>query len=137
MKAVYFDTSAYLAILLNQREAKRLRRSLAKNQPVSSVVLALEAQRNLVRLGREGQLSPELLQQARARLFLDLESFLLRDLTLDLCRDLELPLVATPRSLDLVHLQTALWFQREQSLGAFLTLDQKLRTAAAELGLPV
>jgi hypothetical protein len=34
----------------------------------------------------------------------------LKDLSLDLCLDPSLQAISTPRSLDLVHLRTALWF---------------------------
>jgi hypothetical protein len=40
----------------------------------------------------------------------DTSLFVLRDLTLDLCQSGLLPAVTTPRSLDLAHLRSALWF---------------------------
>jgi hypothetical protein len=48
-----------------------------------------------------------------------------------------MPLVSTPRSLDLVHLRTALWFHRERPLSRFVSLDTAQNQAARELGLPV
>ena len=59
------------------------------------------------------------------------------DTTLDLCCDPTVPAVATPRSLDLAHLRTALWFHRQEPLHACLTLDASQAQAARELGLPV
>jgi hypothetical protein len=47
-----------------------------------------------------------------------------------------MPVVSTPRSLDLVHLKTALWFHREGPLDRFLTQDQTQAAAAREMGLP-
>ncbi len=44
---------------------------------------------------------------------------------------------ATPRSLDLAHLRTALWFHRDTRLTRFATLDTAQEQAAKELGLPV
>jgi len=67
----------------------------------------------------------------------DLEQFALRDLTLDLCRWRILPLVSTPRSLDLAHLRTALWFHQQQALTRFVSLDAPQNQAAREIGLPV
>jgi hypothetical protein len=67
----------------------------------------------------------------------DTALFELRDLTLDLCASNLLPAVATPRSLDLAHLRTALWFHAAQPLDRFLTLDASQAAAAKELGLPI
>ena len=61
---------------------------------------------------------------------------LLSDLTLDICRSNTMPAVSTPRSLDLVHLRTALSFNSVESIDRFITNDEPQRQAAKELGLP-
>jgi len=48
-----------------------------------------------------------------------------------------LPAIATPRSLDLAHLRTALWFHRDARLARFMTMDRSQEEAAKEWGLPV
>jgi hypothetical protein len=48
-----------------------------------------------------------------------------------------MPAVATPRSLDLAHLRTALWFHAVEPIDRFLTMDESQAEAAKELGLPV
>jgi hypothetical protein len=101
------------------------------------VLLALEAQRTLVQLSRGGRLSPEALQNSLDRLGADLASFDLRDLTLDLCHSRVMPIVTTPRSLDLAHLRAALWFHDREPLTRFVSLDMAQTQAARELGLPV
>jgi len=58
-------------------------------------------------------------------------------LALDLCRWRVMPIVSTPRSLDLAHLRTALWFHQRQPLTRFVSLDMPQNQAARELGLPV
>ncbi len=63
--------------------------------------------------------------------------FALRDLTLDLCLSNLMPAVATPRSLDLAHLRTALWFHAIEPIDRLLTTDPAQQAAAKELGLPV
>jgi hypothetical protein len=63
--------------------------------------------------------------------------FVLRDLSLELCKSPNMPAVATPRSLDLAHLSTALWFHAAQPIDRFVTLDGSQKQAAKELGLPV
>ena len=68
-------------------------------------------------------------------------------LTLDLSTSRVVPLVTTPRSLDLAHLRTALWFHQQEPLTRFVSLDTAQTRfvsvdtaqtqAARELGLPV
>jgi hypothetical protein len=133
----YVDSSAYLCILLGEAGSGPLRRELAGAELLSSVLLVLETGRNLVRLTREGLLSPKEFQQCMIALDEDKEQFLLRDLTLDLCQSRIMPVVSTPRSLDLVHLRTALWFHGQENLTRFVSLDELQTSAARELGLPV
>lgn len=71
------------------------------------------------------------------RLYLDTNRFELRDVTLDLCQSNLLPPVSTPRSLDLAHLRTALWFHAADAITRFVTADTSQADAAKELGLPV
>ena len=134
---MYVDTSAYLCLLLGEAGWEPLAREFAGAQLLSSVLLVLETERTLVHLSRAGRLSPEDLQSALDRIERDLDHFSLRDLTLDLCRSRVLPIVSTPRSLDLAHLRTALWFHQEQALTRFATLDAVQSRGARELGLPV
>ncbi len=133
----YLDTSAYLATLLDEPGGAQLRDELREQVLVSSSLLVLEAQRNLVRLARQSILSPSELQDALERLAHDMETFELRDLTLDLCRSDLMPVVSTPRSLDLVHLRTARWFHDRDPLKRFVSRDLAQIQAARELGLPI
>jgi hypothetical protein len=134
---LYVDTSAYLCVLLGEEGAAELAAQLEKARLHSSVLLVLEARRNLVRLTRTGHLATTKLNDLLERVRVDASAFTLRDLTLDLCSDPTLPAVNTPRSLDLAHLRTALWFHRRQPLDGYLTLDDAQRASARELGLPV
>jgi len=133
----YVDTSAYLCLLLGEAGWQRLAGELDGGHLLSSALLALEAERTLVHLSRAGQLTPADLQNAIDRFARDLDHFALRDLTLDLCRWRVMPIVSTPRSLDLAHLRTALWFHQRQPLTRFVSLDMPQNQAARELGLPV
>lgn len=132
----YVDTSAYLAILLRQPGWEPLAAELERAELVSSVLLAMEAERNLVRHARAGGIRPALLQDALDRLRDDLELFVLRELTLDLCTSGAMPTVSTPRTLDLAHLRTARWFHERAPLTRFVSLDAAQVLAARELGLP-
>ncbi|MBM4061336.1 MAG: type II toxin-antitoxin system VapC family toxin [Planctomycetes bacterium] len=133
---LYVDTSAYLCVLLGEDGASAIEARLAGGRLCSSVLLALEARRNLVRCVRGGELSASRLDDLLQRVHQDLEAFTLKDLTMDLCDDPAMPAVATPRSLDLAHLRTALWFHRRDPLDGYLTRDDAQRAAARELGLP-
>jgi hypothetical protein len=104
---------------------------------LSSVLLILEARRNLIRLAREGALKPELYKICIDRVERDTSLFVLRDLTLDLCQSSLLPAVTTPRSPDLAHLRSALWFHAGGRIDRFITRDGSQEEAARELGLPV
>jgi hypothetical protein len=133
----YIDTSAYLCILLGEAGHEALRRELSGAELVSSVLLVLEARRNLVRLSRENYLSSAEFHTCMSTLENDLQVFLLRDFTLDLCGIRSIPAVSTPRSLDLAHLSTAGWFHQQEPLIRFISLDEAQRLSARELGLPV
>jgi hypothetical protein len=134
---LYLDTSAYLCILLGEHGSDRLSRETEGAELLSSVLLMLEARRNLIRLAREGTLTRDGYKTALDHLEQDSSRFVLRDLTLDLCQSMTVPAVVTPRSLDLVHLRTALWFHGAQKLDRFVTIDTSQEQAAKELGLPV
>ena len=136
-RRLYLDTSAYLCILLAEDGWERLSRETDGAELLSSVLLILEARRNLIRLAREGALKPEPYKTCIQRVDEDTSLFVLRDLTLDLCQSNLLPAVATPRSLDLAHLRSALWFHAAERIDRFVTLDGSQEQAARELGLPV
>ena len=136
-RRLYIDTSAYLCILLGELGSDRLSAETDGAELLSSVLVVLESKRNLVRLAREGVLAPEHYKTALDRLEQDMQMFVLRDLTLDLCRAAVLPAVATPRTLDLAHLLSALSFHAAEPLDRFVTMDAAQEQAAHELGLPV
>jgi hypothetical protein len=104
---------------------------------LSSVILMLETRRNLIRLARVGALKPNMYKTCIKRVDVDTSLFVLRDVTLDLCQSHPLPAVTTPRSLDLAHLRSALWFHADARIDRFVTLDGSQEQAARELGLPV
>lgn len=134
---LYLDTSAYLSILLGEEGSAALSRETDGAELLSSVLLVLEAKRNLVRLAREDALSEPQFRECLGRVDEDAELFALHDLTLELCQSNLMPILTTPRSLDLAHLRTALSFHQEEPIERFLTTDGAQKQAARELGLPV
>lgn len=133
----YVDTSAYLSILLGEDGWESLAKELEQGEMLSSVLLVLEAHRNLIRLTREGKLPPDQYVTCVERLRRDRAVFVFRDLTIDLCESTAVPPITTPRSLDLAHLRTAVWFHAEQPLTRFVTMDAGQRQAARDVGLPI
>ena len=136
-RRLYLDTSAYLCILLAEQGWESLSKETDGAELLSSVILILEARRNLIRLAREGALKQEQYKICIERVGQDTSLFVLRDLTLDLCQSNLMPAVTTPRSLDLVHLRSALWFHAGEGIDRFVTMDGSQEQAARELGLPV
>ena len=122
-RRLYVDTSAYLCMLLAEDGSERLSAETAGAELLSSVLLVLETKRNLVRLARDGALTPAQYKTCLDRVEEDRQIFVLRDLTLDLCDSTLVPAIATPRSLDLAHLRTALWFHADTRLARFVTMD--------------
>ena len=136
-RRLYLDTSAYLCVLLGEDGSDAIAAETDGAELLSSVLLVLEARRNLARLAREGTLTGDQYRTCLDRVDHDSGLLVLRDLTLDLCQASPMPAVATPRSLDLAHLRTALWFHAEEPVDRFVTIDGGQRAAASELGLPV
>lgn len=136
-RRLYLDTSAYLCILLAQDGSDDLARETDGAELLSSVLLILEARRNLIRLARAGTLKPDSYKTCIERVDRDAQLLVLRDLTLDLCQSNLVPAVTTPRSLDLAHLRSAVWFHASERIDRFVTLDHSQEEAARELGLPV
>lgn len=135
-RRIYLDTSAYLCLLLGEKGSDAIAAETSGAALLSSVLLVLESRRNIIRLARAGTITAEQCQTSLDRVEKDMDHFALRDLTLDLCLSATMPVVTTPRSLDLVHLRTALWFHKEERIDRFFTLDQTQAAAARELGLP-
>ena len=136
-RRLYLDTSAYLCILLAEEGSARLSEETAGAELLSSVLLVLDSRRNLIRLAREGALSPAQYKRCMDRVEQDIALFVLREFTLDLCACVPMPAIATPRSLDLAHLRTALWFHSAEPVERFVTMDGSQAETARELGLPV
>lgn len=134
---IYIDTSTYLALLLGENNFENIQKKIEKYTLCSSTFLLIESERNLIRLCREKIISSDNYVKLYARLQSDIEIFILKDLTNDLCINGVFPAIKTPRSSDLVHLRTAHWFYTNNYLAGFLTLDQHQREAAMELKLPI
>lgn len=129
---VYVDTSALLEVVLGQpREAEVVACLREARGLASSELLLLEASRVVARLGH---LAPA----ASARLAVLERRLDLCPLDLDLRELLARPFPVEPlRTLDALHLATALDVRLPNETVGFLCLNQRLRANAAALGFRV
>jgi len=132
-----------LSFVLDRREelirhlAHRNRQAQVAERPVAQLGPALRAalQRGLDSAAPDALAAMHGFRPGRVEQ--DTSLLVLRDLTLDFCQSAVLPAVTTPRSLDLVHLRSALWFHAADRIDRFVTLDAAQQQSARELGLPV
>jgi predicted nucleic acid-binding protein len=126
-KAAYLDTSAFLKLIVNERESAALRRFLGRwPERTSAVLLRTEAVRALRRAGYDSQLG------AARQLLGTMRLIRLDEPLLDRASELD---PREMRSLDAMHLGAALSVGSD--LGVLVTYDQRLGGAARELGISV
>src|SRR5688572_24291835 len=101
---VYLDTSAYLAVLLDDSKAPGITNFLKNKILCSSTLLLIESERNLVRLFREKNISELEFSALSKRINSDIPGFIFRDLTPEICLTKQFPLIKTPKTADLIHL---------------------------------
>ena len=126
-EVAYLDASAVVKLMVREAETTALRRRL-KDWPhrVSSALLRVELLRTVRRAGL-----PRLMEGARQHLA-RIDLIRLDDDILERAAEIEPP---TVRSLDAIHLATALGFGKD--IGAVVTYDTRMSEAAQALGLPV
>lgn len=132
---IYIDSSAYLCLALKEKQWQWIQTVTAGAKLYTSTLFLLEVHRNLVRLSREGSLKFDDYTAIMENLSADRDEFVLKNVDESICNESEYPITCIPRSLDLVHLRTALWFSKQGIAISFLSLDQTQRLAATEMGL--
>ena len=126
-RAAYLDASAFVKLLVPERESRALRRYLERwPRLASSAVTRTEAVRALRRSGYEDRVVP-----AR-RLLKRMSLIRIDEPLLDRAADLSPPEL---RTMDAVHLAAALTLGDD--LGVLLTYDARLAQAAETTGLTV
>jgi len=127
VKAAYLDTSAFLKLIVAERESATLRRFLLRwPQLTSAILLRTEAVRALRRAGYDSQVG------AARRLFGSMRLIRLDEPMLDRAAELD---PREMRSLDAVHLAAALTIGPD--LGILVTYDERLAGAARQRGIKV
>jgi uncharacterized protein len=125
---IYLDSAAVIKLVHAEPESAALRGWLderAETQWISSVLTEIESFRALARYAPE----------AASRLSAVLDQIDLIDLDQRIRMLAQTVTPATVRSLDAIHLGTALHFRH--SLTSFLTYDKRLLDAAQAAGLPI
>ena len=126
-RVAYLDTSAFVKLLVTERESAELKAALGRwPERASATLLRTEAVRALRRSGN-GHLVGAARQLSSAMRLVRIDEPLL-----DRAGDLEPPEL---RSLDAIHLAAALALGPD--LGVLLTYDDRLREAASAQGLRV
>ena len=126
-KAAYLDTSAFLKLLVTERESPALRRFLARwPERTSAVLLRTEAVRALRRAGYDSQVG------AARRLLGTMRLIRLDEPLVDRASELEPREMRSPNA---VHLGAALTIGSD--LGVIVTYDQRLGDAARNRGISV
>jgi hypothetical protein len=131
----YIDTSAYLAVLFKENHYQEVLSKTKGLKLCTSSLMFLEAERSIVNFARQKSISQEVFEEAISRIKKDVEGFYIKELSLDMTMTMEYPAVTTPRSADLAHIRTALWFQKNMDLKIFITLDKNQQSASKEMGL--
>ena len=134
---IYLDTSAYLTVLFEETGSKQIEKILHNKKLFSSSFMFLEAERNIIHYGRQKRISTNLFEEAIERIRSDVEGFQVKELSHDQLFTRIFPAIRTPKSADLVHLRTAVWFLNNGGLELFVTADDHQRQSARELGIPV
>lgn len=126
MAATYLDASAIVKLVVREPESRALRRYLSRRRPlVSSALARTEVLRALL---HSGELAVGRGREALARLDL----IRVNDRILGAAGTL---LPTEIRSLDAIHLATAQQLGKE--LGQLVTYDERMATAARNIGLRI
>lgn len=133
---LYAESSAVLAWLLDEPTAPEIRVALAGAEIVlASDLTLLECHRALIRTVSLGQLTEAEAADERARLNLTAAHWTLLGLGSDILERARSPFPIEPiRTLDALHLASALVARQAVPGIALLTLDHRVRGCARELG---
>lgn len=136
---LYAESSAVLAWLLDERSGASVRRTLASSDIVlASDLTLIECDRVLLRAASLGELSEADAANRRAHLTTASAHWHLLRIAPAVVERARQPFPGAPiRTPDAIHLASALLARASVSDLELLSLDDRIRTAAARLGLPV
>ena len=137
MSAVYLETSAVLRWLLGESDAPEIVAHIQETaEPVCSILTILETQRALVRAERERPSRGRQLGLLRRQLAEASADWNVLEITPEVCVRAGEPFPVEPvRTLDAIHLATALHFARAFPSLSVLTFDERIVVNLELLGL--
>jgi predicted nucleic acid-binding protein len=137
LSAVYIDTSAILAWLFGQRGADRVRETIdAHDLVTASVLTLLETERVLTRAETAGLVKASDAQKLRGLFRRESSAWMTMEISEEVRAIAGRPFPIEPvRTLDAVHLATALLFLRAYPDLEILALDGRIVANAAALGI--
>jgi predicted nucleic acid-binding protein len=135
----YIDTSAYLQLFIKGSGSDKARKIARDCRLLSSTIIVVECFSALARKKREGELPEEVFRKALKAVkggFRSLEIVNINDAVLKRTKDIALH--SSYRSLDALHISSALLFQESTDIElTFITSDKIQRDAATNSGLRV
>ena len=137
MKAVYFETSALLAWLLGEPCSGEVIRKISEAETVVTSVLTLvEAERALIRAETQSLLSAAEAEKLRGLLARSKSGWVLMEISEDVRDRANRFFPAEPiRTLEAIHLATALIFMRAYPALELFTCDHRILKNAQLLGI--
>jgi predicted nucleic acid-binding protein len=133
----YFDSSVLISLLVGDKQSGRARELWhGEVERVSSILLDIECTTLLRRLGQAGSSFDR--DEAEERLSLALEEITLKPVDEDVAETVRsTPGLSGCRTLDAVHLATALYFQAADPDLLVCTFDVRMAEVAGRVGLAV
>jgi len=136
---IYVETSALLSWMLGESEGDAARECIDRAETiVTSVLTSVEADRALVRAEREGILSAKDVQGLRGLLRRTLAQWIQMEIDSAVQERAARLFPTEPvRTLDALHLATALQFTQAFPQIELLSFDRRIRDNAEALGIPL
>lgn len=135
MKA-YVDSSVLLRIIFGEKNALKIPKTIQSY--AASEILKIECFRTIDRMRLEPAISDDEIAERHAALHKAIKSLYIIKFTDTISQRACEPFPITLKSLDAIHLSTAvLWQKQENSAIVFLTHDVQLSKAARALGFDV
>lgn len=139
MKALYVETSALLAWLLGEPQAVQVRKNIDQAEEVfTSVLTLIEARRAMIRLQHESTIREAEIYAVVGLLQKTLQTWSLMEITPNIQERASRQFLVEPiRSLDAIHLATALELMKAYVDLSILSFDQRILANAKPLGLRI
>jgi hypothetical protein len=136
---VYAETSAVLSWLLGEVRGEGVRKALATaDHVVSSDLTLIESDRALHRAARDGHVDKAAARLRRARLARVVAGWTMLRIGPGIVQRARQPFPSEPiRSLDAIHLASALFAREKEPAIQVVSLDRRVRENATELGFSI